>query len=59
MNKLYIEVTKPKNLSDVKCKLYYMSSNSLDPRGEGYSEITNDEALEIAYKVYREFGEKL
>ncbi|CAM0111273.1 hypothetical protein VPH5P1C_0182 [Vibrio phage 5P1c] len=48
----FIEYPKPKSLADTDVKLYYMYSNSHDTVGESYQEITNDEVLEIAYKVY-------
>ncbi|CAH9014166.1 conserved hypothetical protein [Vibrio phage 249E41-1] len=48
----FIEYPKPKSLEDTDVKLYYMYSNRHDVLGESYQEITNDEVLEIAYKVY-------
>lgn len=48
----FTEYPKPKSLADVDFKLYYMYSNRHDVLGESYQEITNDEALEIVYKVY-------
>lgn len=50
----FIEYPKPKSLADldVDVKWYYMYSNRHDVLGESYQEITNDEVLEIAYKVF-------
>jgi hypothetical protein len=51
---MYEETVKPNKLSDSDVPLYYMYSNSHDTLGETYQEITNEEVLEIAYKVYKE-----
>tara|TARA_B100001059_G_C17783983_1_gene555947 strand:+ start:191 stop:358 length:168 start_codon:yes stop_codon:yes gene_type:complete len=48
----FIEYPKPSSLADTDVKLYYMYSNRHDVLGETYQEITGDEVLEIAYKVY-------
>tara|TARA_B100001105_G_scaffold128874_1_gene103269 strand:- start:3305 stop:3472 length:168 start_codon:yes stop_codon:yes gene_type:complete len=48
----FIEYPKPPSLANTDVKLYYMYSNQHDVLGESYQEITNDEVLEIAYKVY-------
>lgn len=50
---MYIETNKPKSLADATEPLYYMFSNRHDSLGESYMEITNDEVLEISYRVYR------
>ena len=49
----YTQIKKPKSINNVKYDLYYMSSNSLDANGISYRKITNDEALEIASRVYK------
>lgn len=48
---LFVETEKPSSLSEATQTLYYLSGNR-HPSGGGYTEITNDEVLEIAYKVY-------
>ena len=51
---LFVETNKPKSIANATQPLYYMWANSHAfkdgiPR---YLEITTDEELEIAYKVY-------
>ncbi len=50
---IYVETEKPLTLADSPCKVYYMYSNRHDSLGETYKQITTDEELEVAYKVYK------
>lgn len=53
---MYEETNKPEQLSDATVPLYYMYGNGLDYKDSKprYKEITTDEELQIAYKVYKE-----
>lgn len=56
---MYVETNKPESLAMATQPLYYMYANSRAfkdgiPR---YMEITTDEELEVAYKVYYKLEE--
>tara|TARA_Y100000588_G_scaffold244854_1_gene259095 strand:+ start:28350 stop:28529 length:180 start_codon:yes stop_codon:yes gene_type:complete len=55
----FIEVDKPKSLEEANKTLYYMYANGIDTYDKKpiYREITTDEALCVAYKVYVKEGE--
>lgn len=50
---IYVETEKPLTLEQSEDKLYYMYSNRYDSLGETYKQITTEEELEVAYKVYK------
>lgn len=60
MNSDFIEIDKPKSLEEANQTLYYMYANGIDTYDKKpiYCEITTDEALYIAYKVYVKEGER-
>jgi hypothetical protein len=51
-NKKMVEVSKPSCLEESPEPLYYMYANKHDILGETYKQITTDEELDIAYKVF-------
>lgn len=58
---MYVETDKPKSLDKTTQPLYYMYANSHAfkdgiPR---YMEITTDEELEVAYKVYHKLQDDI
>lgn len=55
----FIEIDKPKSLEEAGQTLYYMYANGIDTYDKKpiYREITTDEALYVAYKVYVKEGE--
>lgn len=55
---MYEETNKPEQLSDATVPLYYMYGNGLDYKDgkPHYKEITTDEELQIAYKVYEKLN---
>ena len=52
---IYVETTKPKSLAESNVTLYYMYANGIDTPDNLpiFLPITNDEVLEIAYKIYK------
>ena len=51
---LFVETNKPKSLEMATQSLYYMQTNlhAFEDGIPRYLEITTDEELEVAYKVY-------
>lgn len=49
----FVEIEKPKSISDVDFDMYYMYSNSLDELGTTYKLITTQTELNVAFKVFK------